>query len=30
VIFRRNSRGGIGALSVSQDRVWDMRFEREP
>ena len=30
VIFRRNEGGGIGALSVSQDRVWDMRFEREP
>ncbi len=29
VIFRRDGSGQVGALSVSQDRVWDMRFERE-
>lgn len=29
VIFRRDESGRVRALSVSQDRVWDMRFERE-
>lgn len=29
VIFRRDARGRINALSVVQDRVWDLRFERE-
>jgi CubicO group peptidase (beta-lactamase class C family) len=28
VIFRRDSGGRITALSVSQDRVWDLRFQR--
>jgi len=30
VIFRREESGRVRALSVSQERVWDMRFEREP
>lgn len=30
VIFRRDENGDVNALSISQDRVWDMRFEREP
>jgi CubicO group peptidase (beta-lactamase class C family) len=28
VIFRRDSGGRITALSLSQDRVWDLRFQR--
>jgi CubicO group peptidase (beta-lactamase class C family) len=28
VIFRRNNSGRVAELSVSQDRVWDMRFAR--
>ena len=28
VIFRRDANGRITALSVSEDRVWDLRFER--
>jgi hypothetical protein len=28
VIFRRDGAGRVTALSVSQDRVWDMRFAR--
>jgi CubicO group peptidase (beta-lactamase class C family) len=28
VIFRRDAQGKVDALSVVQDRVWDMRFER--
>jgi hypothetical protein len=27
VIFRRDAQGKVNALSVVQDRVWDMRFE---
>jgi CubicO group peptidase (beta-lactamase class C family) len=30
VIFRRDGAGRVTALSVSQDRVWDMRFSRQP
>jgi hypothetical protein len=30
VIFRRDSSGNIDALSVVQDRVWDLRFTRQP
>lgn len=30
VIFRRNGAGQPTALSVVQDRVWDLRFTREP
>ena len=29
VIFRRGSDGQVSGLSVSQDRVWDLRFARE-
>jgi CubicO group peptidase (beta-lactamase class C family)/lysophospholipase L1-like esterase len=29
VIFRRDSTGALTALSVVQDRVWDLRFRRE-
>lgn len=29
VIFRRDGNGRVSALSVSQDRVWDMRFSRQ-
>ena len=29
VIFRRDATGRVTALSVSQDRVWDMRFSRQ-
>jgi hypothetical protein len=28
VIFRRDAEGRVNALSVSQDRVWDLRFTR--
>jgi CubicO group peptidase (beta-lactamase class C family) len=28
VIFRRDSSGRVNALSVSEDRVWDLRFAR--
>ena len=28
VIFRRDAEGRVNALSVSQDRVWDLRFSR--
>jgi len=28
VIFRRDAAGQVTALSVSQDRVWDLRFLR--
>jgi CubicO group peptidase (beta-lactamase class C family) len=28
VFFRRDNSGGVTALSVSQDRVWDLRFDR--
>jgi CubicO group peptidase (beta-lactamase class C family) len=28
VTFRRNASGAIEALSIKQDRVWDLRFER--
>jgi CubicO group peptidase (beta-lactamase class C family) len=30
ITFRRDSNGRIDALSVSQDRVWDLRFTRLP
>lgn len=30
VIFRRDASGRIVALSVSQERVWDLRFARQP
>jgi CubicO group peptidase (beta-lactamase class C family) len=30
VVFRRDRSGRIVALSVSQDRVWDLRFIRQP
>jgi len=29
VVFRRNAANAIVALSVSQDRVWDLRFSRQ-
>jgi CubicO group peptidase (beta-lactamase class C family)/lysophospholipase L1-like esterase len=29
IVFRRDSRGAVTALSVVQDRVWDLRFRRE-
>jgi hypothetical protein len=29
VVFRRDARQKIEGLSVSQERVWDMRFERQ-
>ena len=29
IIFRRNEAGRVVALSVVQDRVWDLRFRRE-
>ena len=28
VTFRRNAAGAVEALSIRQDRVWDLRFER--
>ena len=28
VTFRRNASGSIEALSVTQDRVWDLRFAK--
>ena len=28
VVFRRDASGRVAALSVSQDRVWDLRFFR--
>jgi CubicO group peptidase (beta-lactamase class C family) len=30
VIFRRDGRGHVTTLSVSQDRVWDLPFHRRP
>jgi hypothetical protein len=30
VIFRRDAAGHVNALSVMQDRVWDLRFVRTP
>jgi hypothetical protein len=30
VFFRRDAGGPVTALSVSQDRVWDLRFQRSP
>ncbi|MEZ5289610.1 MAG: serine hydrolase domain-containing protein [Vicinamibacterales bacterium] len=30
VIVRRDAAGAVTALSVVQDRVWDLRFERQP
>jgi CubicO group peptidase (beta-lactamase class C family) len=30
VVFRRDAREKVDGLSVSVDRVWDMRFERQP
>ena len=29
VVFHRNAGGGVTALSVRQDRVWDLRFARQ-
>ena len=29
VLFRRNASGAVTALSVNQDRVWDLRFVRQ-
>jgi CubicO group peptidase (beta-lactamase class C family) len=29
VVFRRDVSGHVNALSVNQDRVWDLRFKRE-
>jgi hypothetical protein len=29
VIFRRDAAGRVNALSIVQDRVWDLRFARE-
>ena len=30
VTFRRNAAGAVEALSIRQDRVWDLRFVRQP
>jgi CubicO group peptidase (beta-lactamase class C family) len=30
IIFRRDDQGVVTGLSVVQDRVWDLRFRREP
>jgi CubicO group peptidase (beta-lactamase class C family) len=30
VTFRRNAAGQVEALSIKQDRVWDLRFARQP
>ena len=30
ITFRRDAGGNINALSVKQDRVWDLRFTRQP
>lgn len=30
VVFLRDAQGKINGLSVTADRVWDMRFERQP
>ena len=30
VVFRRGAGGRIEGLSISQDRVWDLRFKRTP
>jgi len=30
IIFRRDAGGAVEALSFSQDRVWDLRFQRVP
>jgi CubicO group peptidase (beta-lactamase class C family) len=30
LFFRRDERSRVNALSVSQDRVWNLRFERSP
>jgi lysophospholipase L1-like esterase len=29
IVFRRDARGAVTALSVVQDRVWDLRFQRD-
>ena len=29
VTFRRNASGAVEALSVKQDRVWDLRFTKK-
>jgi hypothetical protein len=29
VIFRRDTGGRVNALSIVQDRVWDLRFARQ-
>jgi hypothetical protein len=30
VIFHRDAAGSVAALSVSEDRVWDLRFRKQP
>jgi len=30
VIFRRDASGRVSAMTVNQDRVWDLRFARQP
>ena len=30
IVFRRDAQGAVTGLSVVQDRVWDLRFRREP
>jgi CubicO group peptidase (beta-lactamase class C family)/lysophospholipase L1-like esterase len=30
IVFRRDGPGAVTALSLVQDRVWDLRFRREP
>lgn len=30
VIFRRSAEGRVSELSVKLDRVWDLRFQRQP
>jgi hypothetical protein len=30
ITFRRDSGGRVNALSLKQDRVWDLRFARQP
>jgi hypothetical protein len=30
VIFRRDASGRVVALSISQDRMWDLPFTRQP
>jgi hypothetical protein len=30
VIFRRDGTGRVNAFSVVRERVWDLRFQRQP